>query len=181
MGRMKVRIVGIQHPNSPGVEFRDIPGFSDYHAGGDGSIWSCRGRKINADGSKRWKRLRGYPSKVDGRLAFMLIGDDGKPKPAQCAVFIALAFHGPCPNGMECCHNDGNCQNNIPSNLRWDTRTNNMVDRIQHGTQATKLNEDAVREIRRIRGPQRALAAKYGVNLGLINRILKNKRWAHVV
>lgn len=47
---------------------------------------------------------------------------------------VAAAFLGPCPDGMEVCHNDGNSVNNIISNLRYDTRANNCLDRRREGT-----------------------------------------------
>ena len=43
-------------------------------------------------------------------------------------------FVGPCPDGMECCHNDGNPDNNRLDNLRWGTPSENSRDKIRHGT-----------------------------------------------
>ena len=48
---------------------------------------------------------------------------------------VLMAFVGECPPGMECCHNDGNPANNRLQNLRWDTPSNNSLDRNRHGTQ----------------------------------------------
>lgn len=68
---------------------------------------------------------------------------------------VIETFLGSCPEGMECCHNDGDCENNRLENLRWDTPKNNQKDRIKHGTYqygiknpAAKLTEQQVREIR---------------------------------
>ncbi len=47
---------------------------------------------------------------------------------------VLEAFVGPCPAGMEGCHNDRNPANNVVSNLRWDTPSNNQLDRRRHGT-----------------------------------------------
>jgi hypothetical protein len=47
---------------------------------------------------------------------------------------VALAFLGPCPEGLECCHWDGDPGNNRPGNLRWDTSSANLLDRQRHGT-----------------------------------------------
>lgn len=61
------------------------------------------------------------------------------------------AFGGTCPEGMECCHNDGDYKNNIPSNLRWDTHHNNNLDTLKHGTRPmgerhwTKQNPELVK------------------------------------
>lgn len=47
---------------------------------------------------------------------------------------VLEAFHGPSPSPeMVCCHTDGNRLNNTPENLRWDTPTNNNLDKTLHG------------------------------------------------
>lgn len=46
---------------------------------------------------------------------------------------VAEAFHGPRPEGMQVCHNDGVPGNNQASNLRWDTPSENIRDVIRHG------------------------------------------------
>jgi hypothetical protein len=43
------------------------------------------------------------------------------------------AFVGPCPPGKEGCHWDDNPANNYPDNLRWGTRSENMLDRDRNG------------------------------------------------
>ena len=47
---------------------------------------------------------------------------------------VLEAFEGPCPEGMEGCHHDGNPTNNRIENLRWDTRRSNVADALRHGT-----------------------------------------------
>lgn len=46
---------------------------------------------------------------------------------------VLLAFVGPQPIGMEACHDDGSPANNALVNLRWDTRSANIYDRVRHG------------------------------------------------
>lgn len=55
-------------------------------------------------------------------------------RPHQAHRLVLLAFVGPCPEGMECCHRDGNPANNRLTNLRWDTLSANRLDRVRHGT-----------------------------------------------
>lgn len=55
---------------------------------------------------------------------------------------VAEAFIGPCPDGMEVCHNDGDAVHNVPSNLRWDTHSANMIDRVKHGRSNTANVEE---------------------------------------
>jgi len=46
---------------------------------------------------------------------------------------VLTMFSGPAPEGMECCHENGNPSDNRLVNLRWDTRLENLRDRIRHG------------------------------------------------
>lgn len=46
---------------------------------------------------------------------------------------VLMAFVGPCPDGRECCHKDGNPANNHVSNLYWGTKSDNIRDCIRHG------------------------------------------------
>ena len=56
--------------------------------------------------------------------------NDGQKKIKTIHALVALAFIGPCPEGMEVCHSDGNSFNNSPDNLRYDTRKNNLYDMV---------------------------------------------------
>ena len=47
---------------------------------------------------------------------------------------VIESFTGPCPEGMECCHVNGDRLDNRACNLRWDTRTENNRDLLRHGT-----------------------------------------------
>lgn len=44
-----------------------------------------------------------------------------------------MVLVGPCPEGMEACHNDGNVSNNDLDNLRWGTTQSNIMDNHLHG------------------------------------------------
>lgn len=43
---------------------------------------------------------------------------------------VLETFVGPCPDGMECCHADGDVTNNSLDNLRWDTHQANIDERV---------------------------------------------------
>lgn len=68
----------------------------------------------------------GYPS-VNLYLA-------GKPTTFGIHVLVALAFIGQRPKGQDVCHNDGGKLHCVLSNLRYDTKSENMNDRVRHGT-----------------------------------------------
>lgn len=59
---------------------------------------------------------------------------NGKMHYKYIHALVLTAFVGPKPEGMECCHIDGNPLNNHVSNLRWGTHSDNMQDSIRHGT-----------------------------------------------
>ena len=98
-------------------DLRPIPGIPDYFASPSGRIWSTKGRG-------RWLKpssdRRGYQ-----RVSVVVAGRSCTRAVHQ---LIAEAFHGPRPEGMEVCHNDGDPANNTPDNLRWDTHANNMAE-----------------------------------------------------
>lgn len=171
------------------VVYKDIPNFPGYRAGSDGSIWSCW--KSNGIGQKvmslRWKRLKPSPRKRDGRGRCSLKASDGTYIRLYVSHFVLFAFVGPCPEGLEACHDDGICTNDAPSNLRWDTHSANLLDRRRHGTNVqgekintAKLTTNEVLEIRRIGKPLKQHAIRYGVSEALVSAILKRKVWQHV-
>ena len=46
---------------------------------------------------------------------------------------VLLAFVGPCPEGLEVLHRDGDTHNNRLSNLKYGTRKENQADVRRHG------------------------------------------------
>jgi len=100
---------------------------------------------------------------------------------------VMEAFVGKRPEGMECCHADGNPWNNELSNLRWDSRTNNSQDKFKHGTQKmgekhpmSKLTVEKVLAIRQDNRLHRIIAVEYGVSQPTISEIKSRKSWVHV-
>jgi hypothetical protein len=88
-------------------------------------------------------RIDGAGRKVRGRLLAAHAGDagrmhvrlsrKGRPLTQRVSVLVLRAFIGPRPDGYHGCHNDGDPANNRLTNLRWDTVSANMRDKIQHG------------------------------------------------
>ena len=69
-----------------------------------------------------------------GGYAQVTLCNETKRRTVGVHVLVAQAFLGPNPGGMEVCHGDGNATHNHPHNLRWDTRSSNVVDKTRHGT-----------------------------------------------
>jgi hypothetical protein len=165
----------------------DFMGYPMYRVGNDGSVWSCY---VHGPGSRTcgvWTKKK--PTSDGSRCVVNL--SDGKLKTYTVSRLVLFAFVGPCPEGMECCHNDGNHTNNQVDNLRWDTPKENQADRAKHGTsnqgvrnRSAKLNEEQVREIRRLYATGgfslSMLARKYQVTVPTIHPIVQRRTWKHV-
>jgi hypothetical protein len=138
--------------------------------------------------SGKWRRLnwvgRGYP----------IVGLCRKSKQTLFFVhrLLLLAFVGPCPEGMECRHLDGDKRNCRLPNLCWGTKQeNNGLDKRAHGTASVgerngnvRLTEEKVRRIRALwrtgRFVPRELGERFGVHKDTIRQIVKGKTWKAV-
>jgi hypothetical protein len=114
----------------------------------------------------------------------------GVKRVAFVHCLVLESFVGPCPPGLECCHNDGNPANNFRYNLRWDTHESNVQDRFRHGTivrgedvNTAKLTEADIPDVflmaKQGFSPTQ-IAARYGVTRENVYYILARKSWKHV-
>jgi hypothetical protein len=161
-----------------------IEGYPGYLVTSDGRVLSTKGGKVKELNLK----LAG-PAK--NKRFYVVLSKNSIGKQFAVHRLVATAFHGPCPDGMECCHNDGDRLNNHRDNLRWDTRKGNFADKKLHGTSnegskhgLSKLTEYQVQQIRATYSvgetTQAALAGYYGVSVMAINNIINRKTWTHI-
>jgi len=130
---------------------------------------------------------QGYPE-------MNIVDADGRRRPVSVHVMVCEAVHGERPPGTEVAHgecHDRRCVN--PKHLRWATHNDNCLDRARDGTENVgerngrhKLTEAEVREIRQLWGSggywtQRELGEMFGVGRHAIGKIVKHRRWRHVV
>lgn len=165
-----------------GPKYVNIPNFSDYKIGTDGSVLSCRKDGIVWKEMKQAITTRGY-------LQVTLSGGN-RSKSFLTHRLVLLAFVGGCPAGMECAHGDGNRKNANLNNLRWATSKQNNADKEAHGTilrgeQSCKsiLTEEKVRMvIQRLAGGESAklIASDYGVSRITILDIRDGRSWVHL-
>lgn len=172
------------------IEWADVPGYEGlYQVSSFGAVarlqWVLP--RLHEEGlRKRQRELTPIPRGRGQRLSVVL-SKDGCAKWFQVHRLVLLAFVGPCPEGMECRHLDGNPANNHIGNLTWGTQRENMGDMQFHRTQAyglrnkrAKLTEQDVREIRAAQGTERTLAQRYGVSQVAIHFIRARKTWKRV-
>lgn len=175
--------------NSVPNGFRKIPGFPRYAIDEYGTVISVCASGRGKDRS--WghaKRLNPVPSQ-DGYLRVYL-SQDGKENTVYVHAMVLTTFVGPCPEGLQCRHLDGNPANNHVTNLAWGTRLENDRDKLLHGTKqlgeevnGAKLKASDVLEIRRraANGERKSDIAKdFPVNHTTISRIVLRKTWTHV-
>lgn len=125
-----------------------------------------------------------------GYVRVSLTDMDGKIKKHSVHRLVLEAFVGPCPEGMEGCHRDGNSSNNALFNLRWGTPESNWEDRRAHGTASIGVahpmattSEDVVRKIKsRLKNGAvgKDLAKEFGVSVTVISQIKTGKTWSHI-
>lgn len=176
----------------PGMEPRPVPDFPGYRVHTDGTVETCkkwqgrgRGRKPVFVLTDDWRPL-GVDTDERGRKRVTL-SRDGRARKFRVSVLVLTAFVGPCPDGLECCHENGDETDDRLGNLRWDTHSSNLMDRRRHGTVAlgskhfrAKLTEEAVLEIRRAGPPYRRHAEKFGVTETLVSMVYRRKIWTHL-
>lgn len=178
------------------TEWSDVPGFPGYKAARDGSAWSSR--------RGGWKRIKPVAD-ADGGYLRVTLRRDGESVKMRVHRIVLIAFVGPCPGGMECCHDDGNVTNNRLDNLRWDTPKANEADKRRHGTYfnrnasgiigstharasgekngGAKLLSSDVLQIRDrfSRGDSAvSLAAEFGVHQRTIRKIASGEKWKNL-
>ena len=125
----------------------------------------------------------------NGRL-YITLQNQGRRLQTTVHRLVLLTFVGPCPSGLQACHNDSNCQNNKLDNLRWDTPKANWEDARKHGTirmgsksPNAKLLEEEVISIRILYAKRislNSLADLFGVGPTTIAKIVTGETWKHV-
>ena len=105
---------------------------------------------------------------------------------------VLETFVGPCPEGHEGNHDDGDKANNRLDNLEYLTKKENSEHAIRTGLlknkgedhPLSKLTEKDIREIRRLFNEEGLTKYRIGkimnVDRAHISKILKGERWGHV-
>jgi hypothetical protein len=180
-------------------EWRDIPGHEGvYQASSKGRIRSLdrvqrytridqySGRDIVVERKHAGRVLR--PGRVQsGHLSVVL----GHGKHGSLVHRLVLTtFVGPCPDGLECLHRDGNPANNAASNLRWGSRSENLLDAVKHGAKPVgerhhnaKLTAEQVLSIRSstyTNGFFARSATRFGVSECVIRAVYYGRSWKSI-
>lgn len=172
--------------------WREIPGYEGlYEVSSLGRVKALARVETTKAGWSRNKNeriLKQTPDKT-GRFYVDISNTDGRTR-WYIHRLVLTVFVGPCPEGMEACHNDGEYTNNDVANLRWDTHQNNLRDKCKHETmirgqdhKRAKLHEadiPRIRELVKVGLTQEKVASLFGVSRRLIGGIVNKKKWAHI-
>lgn len=123
-----------------------VPGYEGYYAVSDFGRVRSLDRVLNTvQGKRKWpgRIMSPVPDKLGRPVVNLRKG--GRTKQWKVHRLVASAFIGPCPDGMEVCHGDGDNQNNHVSNLRYDTHQANYQDMMDHGTHHWKSATRCIR------------------------------------
>lgn len=166
-----------------------VPGYPGYEISSDGNVSSLD--RIIYD--PRWAKHRNYPGRiltpVKTKTGYLRVKLGGGHHGIGIHRLVAVAFIGPCPDGMQICHNDGDKTHNMVSNLRYGTPSDNAQDRIRHGHQVdkrgerhhgAKLTSKQVKAIRASDEPLKTLSMQYAISCQQISKIRLGQRWRHL-
>ena len=165
-------------------QWKSIPSAPHYEASSLGKIRSWKSR--NGRGLAKMPRIMSSYVDKDGYRVVM-IHTQVKRGPRKVCGLVAEAFYGPRPTGYVVRHLNGKSGEDNVENLLWGTQKENVADAKKHGTLTrgeqignSKLTVKAVNEIICSTMPKTALAAKFGVDLSTIYRVICGKTWSHV-
>jgi len=170
-------------PSAPGEQWLPVVGYEGlYEVSNHGRV-----RRV-AGGPGTWAghMLRDTPSGKGYRKVQFRVG--GRAHQVGLHRVVAAAFLGPCPDGYEVNHRDGDKTNNRPSNLEYVTPLGNAQHASRTGLlrtgerhQNSKLTEAQVAEIRRLYLPRvyslARLAREFGVCAQTIHNVVRGRIW----
>lgn len=112
--------------------WKPIPGYEgSYEVSNDGQVRSLD--RIRRSGVPMRGRIRKQATSKGGHKRVHL-SLDGNTKYILVHHAVMEAFVGPRPDGLVCCHDNGNPADNRLENLRYDTLSENSMDSVVHGT-----------------------------------------------
>lgn len=116
----------------------------------------------------------------DRHLRVMLYRPDGTVQREMIHRLVLTTFDRLPVDNEQCCHRDGNAENNHIANLRWGTPHENWEDRKRHGRGQSwaMMTPNEVVELRDSELSVRDLAAKYGISDTQVRNIKSGKQWS---
>ena len=171
--------------------WRPIPGYEEFYKVSDFGRIKSLGRIRTSGIPLRGKLLK--QATVHNGYKQVALCSNGTVKRCLVHRLVLESFIGPCPVGMESCHDpDPSPDNNALVNLRWGTKKENMKDRANHGIWKAARGEMAGRAKRtekdieqmflmRREGATCAFIARhFSAHPSCVSRALRGIEWKHV-
>jgi len=160
-------------------KWKTVVGYEGYYEVSDhGSV-----RRIGSRQKSLYAQTNGVYQKV-------CLSKRGVVKQKYIHHLVLEAFVSKRPGKLVACHGDGDVNNNRLDNLRWDTQSNNHLDKIKHGTMPlgdthknavlTCLDVKFIRHWINAGYIGQEIADSFGVSKQTISNIKNNKVWRHV-
>lgn len=180
-------------------EWKDVPEFPYYEISNLGNL--RRKTRIleicYPDGRTSYQNIKSMPLKPrfnhSGYREILLTNVSKKKINCRIARLVLLAFVGSPPRPeYHACHNDGIKTNDRLDNLRWDSPSNNNLDKELHGTHnkgerhnLAKITEKQALEIKdKLKnyryGDISRIAEEYQIPYNIIANIKLNRTWKHL-
>lgn len=173
-------------------EWRWVPGYEGYYeVSNRGRVRSYNKRAVKGPVDEPQRVLsqststKAYPK--------VTLNKDGSMETPYVHKLVLEAFRGPCPDGCEASHINGNPKDNRLENLNWETREENNQRKVNQGTQyrptgekhhESKLNREEVIQIRMIRKATnltfKEISTLYPVSETHVGSIVRGEKWGHV-
>ena len=157
-------------------EWRDIPGYEGQYQA------SSYGRIRSLDRTLMYKPSRRRKAFTISKTGQLLKPISNKRTQYQ-AVFLngkRAACYGPCPQGHEVLHRNGNRQDNRIENLAYGTHSENVRDTYRYGGKQQKLAAEDVEAIRfglSTGLSMKELAVMYQISISNVSRIKTGSRY----
>lgn len=167
--------------------WKQIPGYDGYEVSDFGNV-----RSYYLKGNHKKKRAK-YPRLIkpdssSGYPSFYIKSDSGKYLRVTAHILVMRAFVGPCPEGKEVAHLNGDSTDPRLVNLKYVTPKENNFHKVAHGTSGhgsknsrAKLQGWRVEEIKYLAEksvPQRKIADLFDIKTAQVNDILNERTWA---
>lgn len=142
-------------------------------------------------------RSNGRPMTIHCRILKSAPNPNGYTSVALCRdgvcatkavhMFVTRAFLGECPASQEVRHRDGDPGNPRLDNLIYGTKSQNQLDRVEHGTSNrgeqhpnAKLNREQIVAIRSMAGTMshRDIGECFGIGKEYTRSIIRRRTWS---